>query len=68
MADVPAAKRPCSSLARSGRTLSQEERRRFLTEAARSYAALRRDKKAWRPDRKELEIWDVAMMDGLEDE
>ena len=45
-----------------------EERRRrvYLEGAAADYAALKRDPKAWADYRKELEIWDTASADGLE--
>lgn len=41
-------------------------RRRFLEEVNRSYAALRRDPKAWAEELAERELWDSTLADGLE--
>ena len=40
----------------------------FLEGLASDYAALRADPKAWAEEQADLEVWDTAIADGLEDE
>jgi len=39
---------------------------KFLEAANRSYAALRKDTKAWKAELEEREAWDATLSDGLE--
>jgi len=48
--------------------IEQGRRQRFLVECYAAYAALRQDPQAWGEYQKELAVWDVALMDGLEPE
>ncbi len=43
-------------------------RRRIMERTNAAYAALRADPEAWHEELEEREIWDRALMDGLEDE
>ena len=47
------------------RAIEQYRRERFLRAANEDYARLRRDKKAWKQELHEREIWDRALADGL---
>lgn len=40
---------------------------RFLQDANRAFAALRRDPKAWKEEQAEREAWDITLADHLED-
>jgi predicted transcriptional regulator len=48
--------------------VEQYRRRRFLERANEAYAALNADAKAAEQNRKEQELWDGTLADGLEDE
>ncbi len=41
-------------------------RKCFLEEANRAYAALKKNRKAWREEREERRAWDAALLDGNE--
>ena len=47
--------------------IEEQERRLYLEGANADYAALKRDPKAWASFKKELAVWDVTNLDGLED-
>lgn len=42
------------------------KRKYFLNKCAEAYANLKSDKKSWKEEMKEREIWDSAISDGLE--
>lgn len=48
--------------------IEQGRRQRFLAECHVAYAALKQDTQAWAEYQKDLAVWDVALMDGLEPE
>lgn len=43
-------------------------RDQFLKKANEAYAKLKKNKRAWKEDRKELEAWDITLSDGLSDD
>lgn len=47
------------------KALEAYRRERFLDAANRSYAALRKDRKAWKAEIEERAAWDAALLDGL---
>ena len=44
------------------------ETRQFLGAANRSYAALRKNRKAWDQELRERKAWDATLSDGLEED
>ncbi len=50
------------------RAIEDYRRKRFLEEANRTYAALRRDPEAWQTEQEERKAWDTTLADGLEGE
>lgn len=48
--------------------ISEYERKKFLEGVREDYARLRADPEAWREELEERALWDVTLMDGLEDE
>ena len=48
------------------KVLEKYRRERKLELFNEAYARLRRDPKAWQEELREREIWDTALMDGLE--
>ena len=51
-----------------GRAVEDYSRRRFLEEANRAYAELRRNPQAWQEELDERALWDSTLRDGLGDE
>jgi len=49
------------------RAVEEERRRLYLERLNADYAALKKDSKIQAELRKEWEIWDTTLMDGLED-
>ncbi len=50
------------------RAVQEYETKQFLEAANRSYAALRKNSKAWEQELRERTAWDVTLSDGLEDD
>lgn len=48
--------------------VEEYRRRLFLEETNTAYAALRAHPEAWAQEREERELWDKAILDGIEDE
>jgi hypothetical protein len=48
--------------------VEQLRRRKLLEGASADYAALKKDKKAWREELRERKAWDATLLDGLEDD
>ena len=48
--------------------LEAERRRRFFEGVNAAYEALRQDPVAWEEELAERKLWDVTLMDGLEEE
>lgn len=46
--------------------LSEQARQQFLEGANADYARLRRDPAAWADELTERQLWDQALLDGLE--
>ena len=49
------------------RAIEEYETRQFLEAANRSYAALRKNPKAWEQELRERRAWDATLSDGLEE-
>ena len=47
------------------RAIEHYRRDKFLRDANADFAALKRDKKAWKEELKEREIWEQTLADGL---
>lgn len=47
--------------------LEEYRRKLFLEELNRGFAALKRNKRAWREELMERRVWDGALADGLDD-
>jgi predicted transcriptional regulator len=54
--------------AMADKAIEQYRRERFLREANADYAALQKDKSAWKAEFRERETWDGALYDGLVEE
>jgi predicted transcriptional regulator len=50
------------------KAIEDYRRKRFMDEANAGYAALRQDPEAWAAYQKELALWEVTLMDGLDPE
>lgn len=50
------------------KALASLARYSFIQKGNEQYAALKKDKKAWKELLNEREEWDVVLLDGLEDE
>jgi hypothetical protein len=50
------------------KALEAYRRERFLDAVNVAYAALRADPKAWAEELKERKVWDVTLLDGLEED
>ena len=48
--------------------IEEFETRQFLDAANRSYAALRKNRKAWEQELRERRAWDATLSDGLEED
>jgi predicted transcriptional regulator len=48
--------------------VEEYETRQFLEAANRSYAALRKNRKAWEQELRERKAWDATLSDGLEED
>lgn len=48
------------------RAIEEHERKLYLDGVEADYAALKRDPKAWAEFQKEIAIWDVTNLDGLD--
>ena len=48
------------------RAVEEHETRQFLEAANRSYAALRKNARAWEQELRERRTWDATLADGLE--
>lgn len=46
--------------------LEEYRRKRFLEDANRAFAALKKDPKAWKAELKERKDWDATLSDGVE--
>jgi len=50
------------------RAIEEHETRQFLEAANRSYAALRKNPKAWEQELRERRAWNATLSDGLEED
>lgn len=50
------------------KAIDHYQRDKFLDEVNASYAALRKDPKAWKEEQAERALWDKTLADGLKDE
>ncbi|NSW91666.1 MAG: toxin-antitoxin system protein [Firmicutes bacterium] len=48
--------------------VNEYKKRRFFEEMNNAYAKLKSDPKAWDEEKKERELWDITLSDGLETE
>ena len=46
--------------------IKEYKKRKFFEEMNRAYANLRSDSQAWEEEKKERELWDISLSDGLE--
>ena len=47
------------------KAIEQYRRDKFVRDANADFAALKRNKKAWKEELKERELWDQTLADGL---
>lgn len=50
------------------RAIEEYETRQFLEAANRSYAALKKNPKAWEQELRERRAWDATLSDGLQED
>ncbi len=50
------------------RAIEAYRRERFLREANADFAALKKNRKAWREELAERKLWERTLSDGLDDE